>query len=59
MSDAQIQPGAGTGPAEPHPIDAVLAALRAVPDSVLRDLEPATLYVPPPNLPQAATEHGK
>lgn len=59
MSDAQIPSAADAGPAEPHPIDAVLAALRAVPDAVLRDLEPATMYVPPPNLPQAAPDDAR
>ena len=56
MSDTRTQPGVQTGesprePArsdEPHPVDAVLAALRAVPDSVLRNLEPATIYLPDP-----------
>ena len=56
MSDAPTPPGeqAGEPPREPagsnqpHPVDAVLAALRAVPDSVLRSLEPATIYLPAP-----------
>ena len=59
MTDAPIHAGADAGPADPHPLDAVLEALRAVPDSVLRDLEPATLYVPPPNAPRASTEDGR
>jgi hypothetical protein len=32
-------------PAE-DPVDALLHALRALPDDVLRDVEPATAYVP-------------
>lgn len=52
MSDSPTPPGerapepANSGQA--HPVEAVLAALRAVPDSVLRDLEPATIYLPEP-----------
>ncbi len=46
MSDIESPAGEQAGTGEPHPLDAVLAALRAVPDSVLRGLEPATLYLP-------------
>jgi hypothetical protein len=48
MSDVRNPAGERVGPVEPHPVDAVLAALRAVPDSVLRGLEPATIYLPEP-----------
>lgn len=46
MSDAQTSPADGSGAAAEHPVDAVLAAIRAVPDSVLRSLEPSTLFLP-------------
>ena len=48
MNDTETPSGEHAGAGEPHPVDAVLAALRAVPDSVLRNLEPATIYVPEP-----------
>ena len=46
MSDAQTSPADGPGAAAAHPVDAVLAAIRAVPDSLLRGLEPSTLFLP-------------
>lgn len=46
MSDPPNLPADAAPETPGHPVDAVLAALRAVPDSVLRDLEPATGYVP-------------
>ena len=49
MSDTRIAAGEQAGTSAPHPVDAVLAALRAVPDSVLRPLEPATIYLPGPS----------
>ena len=48
MSDPSVPPAA-------HPVDAVLAALRAVPDSLLRSLEPVTLYVPGLTAPGGTT----
>jgi hypothetical protein len=45
MSDAGTTSTDPAGASAPHPVDAVLAALRAVPDSVLRSIEPATMYV--------------
>ena len=45
MSDSPSTPAAGGG-AAPHPVDAVLAALRAVPDSELRDVLPLQLFAP-------------
>lgn len=47
MSEPGAPPEEPAGGPEPHPVDAVLEALRAVPDALLRPLEPATLYVPP------------
>ena len=46
MSDIESTAGEQAGTGQPHPLDAVLASLRAVPDSVLRSIEPATLYLP-------------
>lgn len=57
MSDPQTPAGERVGTSEQHPVDAVLAALRAVPDSVLRDLEPATIYLPEPTLVSDADDH--
>jgi hypothetical protein len=48
MSDARTPASAPPGAAAEHPVDAVLAALRAVPDAVLRDVEPATIFLPEP-----------
>ena len=45
MSDSPSTSAAG-GAAAPHPVDAVLAALRAVPDSELRDVLPLQLFAP-------------
>lgn len=47
MSEPAAPPEQPAGGPAPHPVDAVLEALRAVPDALLRPLEPATLYVPP------------
>ena len=46
MSDPSVTPAAAAAEAAAHPVYAVLAAIRAVPDTLLRSLEPATLYVP-------------
>ena len=46
MSDIESPAGEQAGTGQSHPLDAVLASLRAVPDSVLRSIEPATLYLP-------------
>lgn len=51
MSDSAASPEPPAGTAAPHPVDAVLEALRAVPDALLRPLEPATLYLPPQDGP--------
>lgn len=60
MSDAGTTSSDPAGAAAPHPVDAVLAALRAVPDSVLRSIEPATMYVhvAPPAGAAAGTSGG-
>jgi hypothetical protein len=49
MSDSPSTSGSAPGTpatAAPHPVDAVLAALRAVPDSELRDVLPLQVFAP-------------
>ena len=55
MSDPSVPPAADADAPAAHPVDAVLAALRAVPDSLLRSLEPVTLYVPGLTAPGGTT----